>query len=127
MNDAVEIKAKQKIVLQAGQSAITLEGGNITFACPGNFTVKGGQHLFHGGAGKPGDLSQLPNGAVKKFDEAFVLRGPDAEPMPNVDYYIDGPDGRRHATTAENGLTERISTEASDKVAFGVEWFRVKG
>jgi type VI secretion system secreted protein VgrG len=49
VNDAIEIKAKEKIVIQAGQSAITLEGGNIRFACPGNFTVKGGQHTFDGG------------------------------------------------------------------------------
>src|SRR5471030_2862752 len=50
VNDVIEIKANQKIVLQAGQSSITLEGGDITFACPGNFTVKGGQHVFEGGA-----------------------------------------------------------------------------
>nr|GEU80230.1 hypothetical protein [Tanacetum cinerariifolium] len=50
VNDVIEVKASQKIVLQAGQSSVTLEGGNITFACPGNFTVKGGQHLFDGGA-----------------------------------------------------------------------------
>jgi len=42
VNDVIEIKAKEKIVLQAGQSSVTLEGGNITFACPGNFSVKGG-------------------------------------------------------------------------------------
>nr|GEU80231.1 hypothetical protein [Tanacetum cinerariifolium] len=42
VNDVIEVKASQKIVLQAGQSTVTLEGGNITFACPGNFTVKGG-------------------------------------------------------------------------------------
>ena len=43
--DGLEIlsfNAKEKIVLQSGQSSITLDGGNITFACPGNFTVKGG-------------------------------------------------------------------------------------
>jgi type VI secretion system secreted protein VgrG len=60
VNDCIEIKAKEKIVVQAGQSAITLEGGNITFACPGNFTVKGGQHLFDGGASKPASATRLP-------------------------------------------------------------------
>ncbi|WP_156484185.1 type VI secretion system Vgr family protein, partial [Janthinobacterium agaricidamnosum] len=33
VNDVIEIKANQKITLQAGQSSMTLEGGNITFAC----------------------------------------------------------------------------------------------
>jgi type VI secretion system secreted protein VgrG len=60
VDDAIEIKAKEKIVIQAGQSAITLEGGNITFACPGNFTVKGGQHLFDEGARQCANLAALP-------------------------------------------------------------------
>jgi type VI secretion system secreted protein VgrG len=60
VNDSIEIKAQEKIVIQAGQSAITLEGGNITFACPGNFTVKGGQHLFDGGGRKGANLAALP-------------------------------------------------------------------
>jgi type VI secretion system secreted protein VgrG len=60
VNDRIEIKAKEKIVLQAGQSSVTLEGGNITFACPGKFTVKGGQHLFDGGANKAMSLPTLP-------------------------------------------------------------------
>jgi type VI secretion system secreted protein VgrG len=49
VNDGIEIKARDKIVLQAGQSAVTLEGGDITFACPGTFSVKGGQHVFDKG------------------------------------------------------------------------------
>ncbi|MGD3045764.1 type VI secretion system Vgr family protein, partial [Xanthomonas oryzae] len=44
----IDILAQQKIVLQAGRTSITLEGGNITFACPGTFTVKAGQHPFMG-------------------------------------------------------------------------------
>nr|WP_308495405.1 DUF2345 domain-containing protein [Duganella aceris] len=64
VNDSIEIKASQKIVLQAGQSSITLEGGDITFACPGNFTVKGGQHLFEGGASAAAQMVQLPEGAL---------------------------------------------------------------
>ncbi|NGZ87436.1 DUF2345 domain-containing protein [Duganella aceris] len=49
VNDSIEIKANQKIVLQAGQSSITLEGGDITSACPGNFTVQGGQNVYDEG------------------------------------------------------------------------------
>jgi type VI secretion system secreted protein VgrG len=62
VNDSIEIKAKQKIVLQAGQAAVTLEGGDITFACPGTMSVKGGQHLFDGGGSKPAALAPLPDG-----------------------------------------------------------------
>jgi type VI secretion system secreted protein VgrG len=59
VNDVIEIKAKEKIVLQAGQSSVTLEGGNITFACPGTFSVKGGQHLFNSGSAKTAALNAL--------------------------------------------------------------------
>jgi type VI secretion system secreted protein VgrG len=61
VNDSIEIRAKEKIVIQAGQSAITLEGGSITFACPGNFTVKGGEHLFDRGGRKGANLANLPS------------------------------------------------------------------
>jgi type VI secretion system secreted protein VgrG len=61
VNDVIEIKANQKIVLQAGQSSVTLEGGNITFACPGNFTVKGGQHVFEAGSSQAISLPALPS------------------------------------------------------------------
>ncbi|MYM70429.1 type VI secretion system tip protein VgrG [Pseudoduganella sp. FT55W] len=60
VNDSIEIKANQKIVLQAGQSSITLDGGDITFACPGNFTVKGGQHTFGGAGRSSASLLNLP-------------------------------------------------------------------
>lgn len=64
VNDSIEIKASKKIVLQAGQSSITLDGGDITFACPGNFTVKGGQHIFDGGGSGAAALPSLPTGSA---------------------------------------------------------------
>ena len=64
VNDVIEIKASEKIVLQAGQSSVTLEGGNITFACPGNFSVKWGQHVFQGGGNEAAAPSTLPTGST---------------------------------------------------------------
>lgn len=89
VNDGIEIKAKQKIVLQAGQAAVTLDGGDITFVCPGNFSVKGGQHLFEGGASKSAELPHLPQGAsdLKNFI-ALNYRSVDGEPMAGVGYKI---------------------------------------
>jgi type VI secretion system secreted protein VgrG len=89
VNDSIEIKAKQKIVLQAGQAAVTLDGGDITFACPGNFSVKGGQHLFDAGEGKAAELAHLPDGAseIKNFI-ALNYRSVDGEPMAGVGYKI---------------------------------------
>jgi type VI secretion system secreted protein VgrG len=89
VNDSIEIKAKEKIVLQAGQSAVTLEGGDITFACPGKFSVKGGQHLFEGGANKVAELPHLPSGAseMKNFI-ALNYRDAGGDPMAGVGYKI---------------------------------------
>lgn len=126
VNDSIEIKAKEKIVIQAGQSAITLEGGNITFACPGNFTVKGGQHLFDGGGNKAADLRRLPDTTLKQYDEAFVLRDPNGNPMSAVPYTIEGPDGKHVATSGPDGATDRISTTTSAKLHFAIRWFELK-
>lgn len=63
VNGGIEIQAKQKIVLQAGQSAITLEGGDIRFACPGTLSVKGAQHLFDGPIKVSVSLARLPTDA----------------------------------------------------------------
>ena len=60
VNDVIEIKAKEKIVLQAGRSSVTLDGANITFTCPGHFTVKGSQHIFSGGSAAPALLPGQP-------------------------------------------------------------------
>ncbi|MBD8528853.1 type VI secretion system tip protein VgrG [Massilia sp. CFBP 13647] len=103
VNDSIEIKAKGKIVLQAGQSAVTLEGQNITFACPGKFSVKSGKHLFDAGARQEASVTQLPDSRPKLFDEGFVLRDEDTgSPLPNYPYRIVRADG-----SIEAGITDR--------------------
>jgi len=50
----IDILAQRRIVLQAGASTLTLEGKNITFACPGQFVVKSQVHAWMAGdADKP--------------------------------------------------------------------------
>ena len=90
VNDSIEIKAKEKIVVQAGQSAITLEGGNITFACPGNFTVKGGQHLFDQGGRQTANLTMLPDERQSDFHwiALHYLHPETAEGIAGTDYEI---------------------------------------
>jgi type VI secretion system secreted protein VgrG len=112
VNDSIEIKANQKIVLQAGQSSITLEGGNITFACPGNFTVKGGQHLFDAGASQAAALPKLPDSRLKLFDEAFVLQDQATGALlANHPYRIKREDGTyEEGVTDDKGQTHLVST-----------------
>lgn len=63
-NDEIHILAKEKIVLQAGQSSVTLEGQNITFACPGTFSVKGSGQAFLGPGSDSANLVALPTSHV---------------------------------------------------------------
>lgn len=116
VNDCIDIKANQKITLQAGQSSITLEGDNITFTCPGNFTVKGGQHVLNGGASAAGMLPALPDTRIKLFDEGFVLKDRDTgEPMPRQPYRIKREDGSYESgMTDEKGLTHVIAAAATE-------------
>jgi type VI secretion system secreted protein VgrG len=91
VNDAIEIKANTKIVLQAGQASVTLDGGDITFACPGEFSVKGAQHLFDGGASQAASLAPLP-GALSEAPTNWIALNyldPDSgEGIADVDYEI---------------------------------------
>ncbi|MET3133012.1 type VI secretion system secreted protein VgrG [Oxalobacteraceae bacterium GrIS 1.11] len=118
VNDVIEIKANQKITLQAGQSSVTLEGGNITFACPGNFTVKGGQHQLDGGANVAPDMVKLPDTRVKLFDEAFVLKDKGTgKPVANHPYRIKRADGTyEEGWTDEKGQTHIVSAAAIESL-----------
>ena len=89
VNDCIEIKGKEKVVLQAGQSSVTLKGGDITFACPGKFTVRGGQHIWDGGGRLAAELPHLPDGSseIKNFI-ALNYRDAGGDPMGGVGYKI---------------------------------------
>ena len=81
-NDEIHILAKQKIVFQAGQSSVTLEGQNITFACPGKFSVKGGGQAFMGPGREPAQLSVLPQGLADEQPHWIEVSHRDPEDMP---------------------------------------------
>ena len=124
VNDCIEIKAKQKIVLQAGQSAITLEGGDITFACPGKFTVKGGKHLFDGGGNKAANLLNLPGELSEEAKHWIALHYIDpelAEGIPEVEYKIHFEGGAVLSGTLDKdgqARHENVLNKAVKKVVY---------
>jgi type VI secretion system secreted protein VgrG len=63
--DRIDVLAKDKIVLQSGPSAVTLDGENITLACPGNFTVKSSSHEWLDGESQAAEPEPLPQGLVQ--------------------------------------------------------------
>ncbi len=125
VNDAIKITASTKITLQAGQSSITLEGGNITFACPGNFTVKGGQHLFDGGGRSEASFLPLPSSTLGMFNRKMQLTDETTgEILADSPYFIRLDNGVVYqGTTDQDGLTEMAHDQAalSGKAYFGHE------
>ena len=72
VNDEIRIGANDQIQLVAGQSAITLKGGNIDFVTPGAFTVHGATHAFEAGASGTARLPDLPTGAINPTPDAKI-------------------------------------------------------
>mgnify|MGYP006163552419 FL=1 len=64
----IRIQASQSITLTAGQSQIELKGGNITFTCPGTWTVKAASHGWGGGGSGGASLAALPEGTTSIQD-----------------------------------------------------------
>jgi type VI secretion system secreted protein VgrG len=67
----------------------------------------------------------LPDTRYKLYDEAFVVRDPNGEPLPDVPYRIKSSAGDQIAATGSDGMSQRLSTEASENVEFAMEWFKV--
>jgi type VI secretion system secreted protein VgrG len=126
VNDSISINAKTKIVLKAGQTSITLEGANITFACPGTFSVKGAAHFLDGGASTPAALAKLPDSRVKLYDEQFALLDPAGKPLLNIPFIVNSSDGKEMGQTPADGKTSRVGTESAEMIKFEVRWHELE-
>ncbi len=63
-NDEIHVQAQTRIELTSGSSRIVLDGANITFTCPGTFTVQAATHDWGGGSSAAASLSALPEGST---------------------------------------------------------------
>ena len=64
-NAGINASSPTKIVLTAGGAGITISGGNITLAAPGNITLKAGMKNFTGGASASASVSLKKPGELK--------------------------------------------------------------
>ena len=123
-NDEIHILAKDSVVLRAGQSSVTIQGGDITFACPGTFSVKGAGDAFEGPGRGSARMAPLPDTRVKLFDQQIqAINEITGEPISMLPYKITTVSGDAYyGTTDQNGLTMRVSSIAPEavKVAWGV-------
>ncbi|HJV25911.1 MAG TPA: type VI secretion system Vgr family protein [Aromatoleum sp.] len=111
-NDEIRISAKERIALKAGQSGVTLEGGDITFACPGTFSVKGSGNAFIGPAKGQTKLGALPDSRARIYTEQFkAVDSMTGQPMPDLPYRVELADGTvLRGITDKKGLTQQIAT-----------------
>jgi type VI secretion system secreted protein VgrG len=61
----VQVSAKSKITLNSGGASLEIEGGNMTFYCPGAFTIKAGSFSFQGPGSVATPLPFLPKSGLK--------------------------------------------------------------
>ena len=112
--------------MKAGQTSITLDGANITFACPGTWSVKGAGQGWDSGASLAADLGKLPNSLYKLFDEQFQLRDPNGKPLEGVPYSVEGASAHDVSHTPADGKTQRLGGDSSEDLKFALRWFTFK-
>jgi type VI secretion system secreted protein VgrG len=115
---SISISASEKIMLQAGISSITLEDGDITFACPGNFTVKGGQHAFHCGGQATASFAPLPSSVASFFNRKVKLIDVDTgSALADIPYFLRLENGVVfHGVTDKDGFTSMAQGDSEESV-----------
>ena len=113
----VELSAGQTLRLAvSGGASLLIEGGNVTFACPGNLTIHAAQHQFLG----PTDLPKAKGswGDLGLFNEYYWLRDTQTGGMlKNLPYRMvsEGGDKIEARSNAGDGRTATYSTEDAAK------------
>ena len=116
VSDTIRIQASQKIILQAGRSLVTLDGENITFTCSGNFTAKGGQHLFDCADRAAVSTDPLPSSVASFYNRKVQLKdagtGAALHEMP---YFIRLNSGVVfHGLTDHDGYTDLAQSDSAE-------------
>jgi len=61
----VQVSASSKITLNSGGASLVIEGGNMTFHCPGAFTIKAASFNFEGPSSVATQLPSLPRSSLQ--------------------------------------------------------------
>lgn len=110
VNEGIKIDASRRITLRAGSSSITLDGKDITFTCPGEFTVKGGEHRLDGGEMARASFTPLPSSDLRLFDRRIRLSEQSTgDFLPNTPYFLRLEGGVVFFGTTDNeGFAQQI-------------------
>ncbi len=109
----------------AGGASVTIEGGNITVACPGTITVQASKKSFVGPAEKS---YKLPVPGATPYKLKYVLRDYTGEPLKSAEYAMYLADGSVvTGKTNAQGETEQVITDGPDSVHLMVSDERHEG
>ncbi|MBS1161897.1 MAG: Rhs element Vgr protein, partial [Proteobacteria bacterium] len=114
-------------VLQAGQSSVTLEGANITFACPGTFSVKGSGNAFVGPGSGVAEMEALPEGTINnEYSQRARLLKPEDKPYEQHRYQLVAQSGKSvTGIFGKDATTQRLYTDQSEPVQLAMTEFRI--
>jgi len=123
VNDSIRIEASSKIEIVAGDSKITLQGGNIELSTSGSFEVKSSTHNFLGGGSGNSTLPALPQGKLSEppADVELHFHYDDLSPVVNAPYKITFEDGttRQGTLNAAGYAIEKAVPKARYTVEYG--------
>ncbi|PNR84635.1 hypothetical protein LA05_10750 [Xanthomonas oryzae pv. oryzae] len=109
----------------AGGASVTIEGGNITVACPGTITVHASKKSFVGPVEKS---YKLPVPGATPYKLKYVLRDYTGEPLKSAEYAMYLADGSVvTGKTNAQGETEQVITDGPDSVHLMVSDERHEG
>jgi uncharacterized protein (DUF2345 family) len=112
-NAAVEMAAKQKIHLATSQGAfLTIEGGNLTFGCPGKILVQAGNHKLVSATQLSREMNSWGDSG---FNDHFQVHYPDGTPAANRAYELTRSDGAKiQGATDANGMIQLQNSVGPD-------------
>ncbi|HEX7382132.1 MAG TPA: type VI secretion system tip protein TssI/VgrG [Nevskiaceae bacterium] len=68
--ERIDVIARNRIVLRADGATVTLDGTDLSFACPGNFTVRSATHRWLDGEAQPAAPSDATDHALPRGNDA---------------------------------------------------------
>jgi len=99
-----------------------IKGGDITFTCPGTWTVKAAAHDWAGGGSGSASLMALPSGAVSVAPQDLIIQREyhDEEPLQGAGYEVKLGDGsvRKGVLNADGQATLADVPPGSAQVIF---------
>ena len=113
----IKADSPQKILLAAGGSAITIQGGQILLQAAGAISLKGNTKSYTGPASAAAAAATLPKGKFTFYDEAFIIKSEETGAViPHAKYRIENAAG---AVLAEGradgeGRTTRVYTAKAE-------------